>query len=122
MRSLSGREPFTTIDDCIALVRELAARLNVLSEYKHPLEVRRGMRKEVVSMAVDQQGTQVRAGSKTYFVDIETTKDEGKQYLRITESRFKGEGKDRERSSIVVFPEHVQEFANAVAQMVAKLS
>ncbi len=46
---------------------------------------------------------------------------EGKPYLVITESRFKGEGKDRERVSIVVFPEHAQEFVETVQEMVRKL-
>ena len=115
------QEPFATIDDCIALTHELAVQLNKLGEYRHPLDVRRGVRKEVVDMGDNQQGKQVRAGSKTYFLDIETTKEEGKRYLRITESRFKGEGKDRERKSIVVFPEHAQEFATAVAEIVGKL-
>jgi hypothetical protein len=120
MKRMPSGEPFATIDDCITLAHELSARLNKLGEYKHPLDVRRGVRKEVVSVRDAQQGTQVRAGSKTYFFDVETTK-EGKRYLRITESRFKGEGKDHERSRIVVFPEHGWEFAQAVTEMVPKL-
>ena len=55
---------------------------------------------------VDQNDSKtVKAGSKTYFFDLKETK-EGQPYLTITESRFMGEGKDRERASIVVFPDH----------------
>ena len=62
----------------------------------------------------------VKAGSKTYFLDVKETRG-GKSYLTITESRFKGEGTDRERNTIVVFPETVREFAEAVSKMAAKL-
>ena len=60
-----------------------------------------------------QNSKTVKAGSKTYFFDIKETK-EGKPYLLITESRFKGEGEERERSSIIVFQENAQEFTEAV--------
>jgi hypothetical protein len=40
----------------------------------------------------------------------------------ITESRFKGEGEERERSTIIVFQENAQEFAEAVSQMSEKLA
>ena len=54
----------------------------------------------------------IKAGSTTYFFDIKTTKG-GKQFLVITESRFKGEGSERQRSSIVVFPEQIKEFTSS---------
>ncbi len=62
----------------------------------------------------------IKAGGKTYFFDIKESK-EGKAYLVITESRFKGEGKDRERVSIVVFPEHAQAFLETAQEMARKL-
>lgn len=62
----------------------------------------------------------VKAGAKTYFLDIKETK-EGKPYLMITESRFKGEGDERERSTIVVFQDNAQAFADALTEMVEKL-
>ncbi len=71
-------------------------------------------------MQEGRESKQVRAGNRTYFIDIETSK-EGKRYLRITESRFKGEGSKRERTSIAVFPQEADEFANAVFEMAAKL-
>jgi len=112
---------YTTIDDVIRLAKELLVRLSQLGDYKHPLAVRRG-RKEVVNMVERQENSKiVKAGSKTYFFDIKETK-EGKPFLLITESRFKGEGEERERSSIIVFQDNAQEFTEAVTQMNEKLS
>ena len=71
-------------------------------------------------MADQNDSKTVKAGSKTYFFDLKETK-EGQPYLTITESRFMGEGKDRERSSIVVFPDHAQDFLQATQEMVKKL-
>ena len=67
-----------------------------------------------------RDSARLRAGSRTYFVDIDKTAD-GKPYLRISESRFKGEGSQRERNSIVVFPEKAREFAKVVPEQAAKL-
>jgi hypothetical protein len=59
---------YTTIDDAIILAKELLARLSQLSEYKHPLDVRRG-RKEVVKMVErDENSKTLKAGSKTTFL------------------------------------------------------
>ena len=71
-------------------------------------------------MADQHDSKTVKAGSKTYFFDLKETK-EGQPYLTITESRFKGEGKDRERASIVVFPDHAQDFLHATQETVEKL-
>ncbi len=62
----------------------------------------------------------VKAGARTYFFDLRETK-EGKPFMVITESRFKGEGKKRERVSITVFPEQSEEFGQAVSSMTARL-
>src|SRR5258706_12013675 len=112
-------EPFATIDDAIALTQQVHTVLKKLAEYKHPLAVRRA-RKEVIQMQEGRESKQVRAGNRTYFIDVETSK-EGKRYLRITESRFKGEDQERERSSIVIFPEEAGDFVSAVSEMAAKL-
>ncbi len=63
----------------------------------------------------------VKAGAITYFFDIKETKTK-KSYLLITESRFKGEGKERERKTIILFIESAKEFSKALTEMVAKLS
>ena len=64
--------------------------------------------------------TIVKAGSTTYFFDVKATKD-GKPFLVITESRFKGEGSERQRSSIVVFPEQIKEFTSALQEIASEL-
>ncbi len=71
-------------------------------------------------MADQNNSQKVRAGSQTYFFDLKKTKED-KPFLVITESRYMGEGKERERASIVVFQDHVQEFLRAVEDMVKKL-
>lgn len=62
----------------------------------------------------------VRAGAKTYFFDLKKTKEK-KSYLTITESNFKGEGEERERKTLIVFPESAKEFSQTLSQMVSKL-
>jgi hypothetical protein len=71
-------------------------------------------------MADHNNSRTVKAGSKTYFFDLKETK-EGEPYLTITESRFMGEGKDRERASIVVFPDYAQDFLEATQEMIGEL-
>jgi hypothetical protein len=116
------RQPFTTIDDLSHKADELASGLRELMGQRHPLEIRRGVKKgeEVSDMADGDDSKTVKAGSKTYFFDLKKTREQ-KTYLVITESRLKGEGSDRERASIVVFPENAEEFSQAVAEMVGKL-
>ena len=118
-----GREPFTTIDDLAHKAEELASGLRNLGENRHPLDIRRGIkkRKGVSDMTEKDESRTVKAGSKTYFFDLKKTK-EGKSFLIITESRFKGEGKERERVSILVFPESAEEFSQAVGEMTKKLN
>ena len=114
------REPFTTIDDCLEKAQALFAGLKRLSEYKHPLDIRRGVGKGVKKRMPDNQPSkQLKASGRTYFLDVQKTR-EGKPYLRITESR-KGEGDKFERNSINVFPEDAKEFAQAVSEMTAEL-
>ena len=72
-------------------------------------------------MPKKKTSTMVKAGAITYFFDIKKTKAK-KPYLLITESRFKGEGKERERKTIVVFNESAKEFFKALSEMVSKLN
>jgi hypothetical protein len=71
-------------------------------------------------MADQNESKTVKAGSKTYFFDLKETK-EGQPFLTITESRLIGEGKNRERASIAVFPDHAQDFLEATQEMIQKL-
>jgi hypothetical protein len=56
----------------------------------------------------------------TYFFDLKQAKDD-KPYLAITASRFKGENEERDRVTILVFPDHAQDFLAAVEEMVGQL-
>ncbi len=71
-------------------------------------------------MAENDDSIIVKAGSKTYFFDLKQTRD-NKPYLLLTESRYKGEGEERERVSITIFPESAGPFGQAVAEMVTRL-
>lgn len=62
----------------------------------------------------------VKAGGTTYFFDVKKAKD-GKPYLAITASRFKGEDAERERATIFVFPDHAQGFLLTTQEMIAQL-
>ena len=62
----------------------------------------------------------VKAGAKTYFFDLKQLEN-GTSYLTITESRFKGEDKERERARIIVFPDHAEDFLDAAREMIGKL-
>ena len=111
------REPFITIDDLVIKAEDLFVGLKKLSENRHPLDIRKG-----VEDMTDQneQSKTLKAGSKTYFFDIKKTKDE-KPFLVITESRFKGEGEERERSTIIVFQDNAEDFARTVSEMITRI-
>lgn len=114
------RGNFQTIDDLWRKAEELSTGLKKLSQSKHPLDIRRGLRREVRGeMQDNDKSIQIKAAGRTYFLDIESTR-EGKGYLRITESR-KGQGEKWERNSINVFPEDAEEFSQAVSGMISRL-
>ena len=117
--SLYGEKPnqqtFTSIDDLILLSQELFTRLHQISQYKHPLSVRRGVKQ------MDKTSKTVRAGAITYFFDIKQTRD-NKPYLMITESRYKGKDEQRERKTVIIFQKSVKEFLQAIGELSAKLS
>ena len=117
-----SREPFASIDDLVDKAEELASGLRKLSKSRHPLDIRRGVKKGegVIEMPDNGDSITVKAGARTYFFDLKETKEE-KPFLVITESRFKGEGKQRERVRITVFPEQAEEFGQAVSTMITKL-
>lgn len=55
-------------------------------------------------------------GGKTFFFDVKKAKND-KKYLIITESRFVGEGKERQRQSLIIFPEQIDEFIKIVSEL-----
>jgi hypothetical protein len=85
------------------------------------IEPSRSVASEEGGESVSEQTSQiVKAGANTYFMDLKETRD-GKPYLMITESRFKGEGKERRRTSIAVFEDHARDFLQALQEMVSLL-
>lgn len=110
-------DSIVTIDDLQNIAQLLVKGLHELGEYKYPLALRKG-----VNFMTDKNvaSKTIKAGAQSYFLDIKKTK-KGKPYLIITESRFKGEGEDRERQSIAVFPETAKEFVKEVSAMSKKL-
>lgn len=67
------------------------------------------------------KSSMLRAGSRTYFFDINIASN-NKKYLRVTESRFIEEGKDRIRNSVVLFPEDVQDFQKNLKDAIGYLN
>ena len=62
-----------------------------------------------------------RIGKRTFFFDVNVASNDSK-YLKITESRFVEEGKDRDRNSLVLFPEDVQDFQKNLKEMAGYLN
>jgi hypothetical protein len=61
----------------------------------------------------------MRAGRKTYFFDAKESKN-GNRYLQITESRQDQAGQ-RNRSSIFLFPDHIEQFQQTLSEVAAHL-
>jgi hypothetical protein len=77
-------------------------------------------RGEVRNVSEHLESKTVKAGGTTYFFDVKKAKD-GKLYLAITASRFKGEKEERERATIYVFPDHAKDFLMTTQEMIAQL-
>jgi len=60
-------------------------------------------------------------GAKTIFFDVNLAAND-KKYLKITESRFAGEGNERVRSSVVLFAENIEGFQKSLSEMVNYLN
>jgi len=64
----------------------------------------------------------VRAGKRTYFFDVKEKSGSEKKYLRITESKFQGEGKERKYNSFILFPENLVDFQNNLKEAATSLT
>lgn len=62
-----------------------------------------------------------RIGNRTFFFDVNVASNERK-YLKVTESRFMGEGQDRVRSSVVLFPEDAKDFQQNLKDIIGYLN
>lgn len=63
--------------------------------------------------------TMIRSGRTTYFLDVRESKN-GSKFLAISESRLDSENK-KQRSTIRVFGDTVQEFRKAIDEAVAAI-
>jgi len=110
------KEKITTIDDLMATAGKLYKGLIDLSQQKHPLDIRRG----VSDMNTERESETVKAQGRTYFFDVESTK-EAKPYLRITESHINKEKNESVRNTILVFQEDIHDFTQAFTKMAYKV-
>jgi hypothetical protein len=110
------REKITTIDDLMVNAGKLYKGLIELSQQRHPLDIRRG----VSDMNAERESETVKAQGRTYFLDLESTK-EGKPYLRITESHINKEKNESVRNTILVFQEDIHDFMHAFTKMAYKV-
>jgi hypothetical protein len=112
-----GREKFITIDDIVLKAEHLWQELIDLSQRKHPLSVRRGVK----AMQPENKNEVLKTQSKTYFFDIETAQN-GTPYLKITESYINSSTKEQTRNTIIVFQDDVFKFSGFVNVMAKKMS
>ena len=112
-----GREKFITIDDIVLKAEHLWQELIDLSQRKHPLSVRRGVK----AMQPENKNEVLKTQSKTYFFDIEMAQN-GTPYLKITESYINSSTKEQARNTIIVFQDDVYKFSGFVNVMAKKMS
>jgi len=110
------KEKITTIDDLLATAGKLYKGLIELSQRKQPLGIRRG----VSDMNTERESETVKAQGRTYFFDLESTK-EGKPYLRITESYINKQDNEPKRNTILVFQDDIHEFTQAMTKIAYKV-
>ena len=110
------REKVATIDDLLVNAGKLYKGLIELSQQRHPLDIRRG----VSDMNAERESETVKAKGRTYFLDVESTK-EGKPYLRITESHINKQNNESVRNTILVFQEDIHDFMQAFTKMAYKV-
>lgn len=63
----------------------------------------------------------LKCGKRTYFFDVNLASN-NKKYLKITESKFEGEGQERKRNSFLLFPEDAVNFQSRLNEIVEHLA
>lgn len=63
---------------------------------------------------------QVKAGKFSYFFDLNRS-EKGHLFLTINQSEFRGEGEPREYQKLVIFPDNVKEFYEALCESIRDL-
>ena len=116
-RIKEGRDGFITIDELLELAEYLYKGLINLSNQRHPLSIYKGVK----NMETSNEHEMLKASSRTYFFDIETTKD-GKPYLKISESRINKETQEQTRNTIIIFEEDLFQFTGTFNTMSKRIS
>jgi hypothetical protein len=62
----------------------------------------------------------LKAGGRTYFFDIKEAKS-GRPYLTVTETRLDKKSGQRERSSLIFYPEIIRDFHKTFQHMARQL-
>jgi hypothetical protein len=107
-----GRDGFITIDELLIVSEYLYKGLINLSNQRHPLAIYKGVK----NMETSNEHEMLKASSRTYFFDIETTKD-GKPYLKISESRINKETQEQTRNTLIIFEEDLLQFTGTFNAM-----
>lgn len=58
----------------------------------------------------------LRAGKRTFFFDVKLASN-NKKYLKITESAYEGECKERRYNSFLLFPENITDFQQRLSEI-----
>lgn len=58
----------------------------------------------------------LRAGKRTFFFDVKVASN-NKKYLKITESAYEGEGKERRYNSFLLWPENIVDFKKNLTEV-----
>jgi hypothetical protein len=85
--------------------------------------IRTGLSSHVEVLMADASAvfsSMVRAGRTTYFVDVKEAKN-GKRYMAITENKIEEDDK-KQRITVRVFSEHVDQFRQAVDEAAAAVA
>lgn len=72
------------------------------------------MEKQSIKQTV--KSSMLRAGKRTFFFDVKLASN-NKKYLKITESAYEGEGKERRYNSFLLFPEQVVDFQQRLTEI-----
>jgi len=111
-----GRDEFRSIDGLLVIAEYLYKGLINLSNQRNPLLIYKGVK----NMQPNNDHEMVKASSRTYFFDIETTKT-GKPYLKVTESRINTETKQQQRNTILIFQEDMLKFTGTLNAMAKRI-
>lgn len=68
------------------------------------------------SIKPNVKSSMLRAGKRTFFFDVKLASND-KKYLKITESAYEGEGKERKYNSFLLWPENIAEFQTKLTEV-----